>query len=107
MNRLFKLALVGGILSAGAAWGDDAPSKSTSDPAAISPTRVESKTSAAPVEGRNSFTAEQVRRRLEAHGYSQVRDLQLDHRGVWNGSAVRNGSEVGVSVDYQGNITWE
>jgi hypothetical protein len=58
----------------------------------------------APVPGSNSFTQEQVRERLESHGYSNVSGLTLDGQGIWRGRAVFNGAPTAVAVDYRGNV---
>jgi|SRR3954469_3139054 hypothetical protein len=60
---------------------------------------------AAPVAGANSFTRAQVRRRLEANGYTDVDSLSKDKHGIWRGQAAKAGKRLAVSVDYQGNIT--
>jgi hypothetical protein len=55
--------------------------------------------------GANSFTQAQARNRLQQHGYRQVSALTKDRDGVWHGSAVRNGRQVQVGLDYKGNIS--
>lgn len=59
---------------------------------------------AAPVKGKNSFTEDQAKERLSKAGYNHVSPLKLDNDGVWRGTATKNGQEVNVSFDYQGNI---
>jgi opacity protein-like surface antigen len=58
----------------------------------------------APVKGRNSFTEGEAKSRLEKDGYSSVSQLKKDDDGVWRGRAMRDGRQVEVSLDYQGNI---
>ena len=58
----------------------------------------------APVRGRNSFTEGEARSRMEAKGFSNVSGLQKDNDGVWRGHATRDGKQVEVSLDYQGNV---
>jgi hypothetical protein len=55
--------------------------------------------------GANSFTEAQARNRLQQHGYRQVSALTKDPDGIWRGSAVRNGHQVHVGLDYKGNIS--
>jgi len=55
--------------------------------------------------GANSFTEGQARDRMRQHGYGQVSALTKDQDGIWRGSAVRNGHQVHVSLDYKGNIS--
>jgi hypothetical protein len=59
---------------------------------------------AAPVEGRNSFTEGQARSRMEASGFAEVSGLQKDDAGVWRGRAKKDGKAVGVALDFQGNV---
>jgi hypothetical protein len=58
----------------------------------------------APVKGRNSFTEGEAKSRLESNGLSNVSGLAKDDDGVWRGKAMKNGKEVEVSLDYQGNV---
>jgi hypothetical protein len=58
----------------------------------------------APVQGKNSFTEDQVRSRLAAGGFGTITDLKLDDQGVWRASAVKDNKPVRVALDYQGNI---
>jgi len=57
-----------------------------------------------PVAGANSFTEGEARSRIEARGYSQVGSLKKDKDGIWRGTATKDGQQVAVSVDYQGNV---
>jgi hypothetical protein len=57
-----------------------------------------------PVEGRNSFTEDQAKTRIEAAGYSQVSALKKDDAGVWRGKASKGGAVKDVSLDFQGNV---
>ena len=59
---------------------------------------------AQPVPGANSFTPGEARRRIERNGFSQVSNLHKDGDGVWRGQATRAGQQVGVWLDYKGNI---
>lgn len=58
----------------------------------------------APVAGANSFTEGQARSRIEQAGYSSVSELKKDDKGVWRGKAMKGGSSMNVSVDFQGNV---
>ena len=55
--------------------------------------------------GSNSFTEGQARSRIEDAGFAQVSDLRKDDQGIWRGRAQRNGQQVSVSLDYQGNVS--
>ena len=58
----------------------------------------------APVKGRNSFTEGEAKSRIEAKGFTNVSKLQKDNDGVWRGTAMRNGTQTDVALDFQGNV---
>ena len=58
----------------------------------------------APVAGANSFTEEQAKARIEGRGYQNVALLKKDDNGIWRGTALKDGKEVQVSLDFQGNV---
>ncbi len=58
----------------------------------------------APLEGANSFTESQAQDRAIAAGYSDVSALTKDDKGIWRGSATKDGKSVKVAVDYKGNV---
>ena len=57
-----------------------------------------------PVAGRNSFTEGQAKSKIEEAGYSNVTELKKDDNGVWRGKAKKDGKNVDVSLDFQGNV---
>ncbi len=59
----------------------------------------------APVAGKNSFTEDQARERIEEAGYVDVKGLKLDDQGIWRATATKDGKSVTVALDYQGNVT--
>ena len=69
--------------------------------AQTSPPKTDDK---APVAGANSFTEDQAKNRIEGAGFTQVTGLKKDDKGVWRGSAMQNGKQVTVSVDFRGNV---
>jgi hypothetical protein len=58
----------------------------------------------APVKGHNSFTEGEAKSRMEKMGFANVSDLKKDDQGVWRGRAMKNGKQVDLSLDYQGNV---
>src|SRR6185503_18453546 len=58
----------------------------------------------APLEGANSFTENQAKDRVIAAGFSKVSALTKDEKGVWRGTAEKDGKTVNVAVDYKGNV---
>ena len=63
------------------------------------------RTANAPASGANSFTEGQAKSRIEAAGFTNVSDLKKDDQGVWRGQAQKDGRQVSVALDYQGNVT--
>jgi hypothetical protein len=58
----------------------------------------------APVAGANSFTEGQAKSRIEGAGFTKVTGLKKDDQGVWRGSAMKDGKQATVSVDFRGNV---
>ncbi len=58
----------------------------------------------APLKGANSFTEGQAKDRALAHGFGNVSEMKKDDNGVWRGSAMQDGKQVQVAVDYKGNV---
>jgi hypothetical protein len=101
-----KIILAVALLSATAmsvAAQTSAPATSTdgNTPAVATP---DTKNPTAPVEGANSFTEAQAKSRIEEAGYSDVKDLKKDEKGIWMAAGMKDGKSVMISMDYQGNI---
>lgn len=77
---------------------------SSTTPPAVTTSQAPSKTAAAPVKGRNSFTLAEARRRITAGGFTQVTALRKDRDGIWRGTAMKDGASTAVYCDYQGNV---
>jgi hypothetical protein len=58
----------------------------------------------APVAGANSFTESQAKARIESRGYANVSLLKKDDKGIWRGTAMKDGKPVQISLDFQGNV---
>ena len=52
----------------------------------------------------NSITQAQAKERLEAAGYTNVSALRKDDQGIWRGTAMKDGRQVNVGIDFKGNI---
>jgi hypothetical protein len=52
-----------------------------------------------------AFTTDQAKSQIEAAGYSNVSGLRKDTKGIWRGSAVKDGSTVKVTLDADGKIS--
>ena len=77
---------------------------SSATPPAVTTSNANNKTAAAPVKGRNSFTMNEARRRIEKGGFTQVTGLKKDADGIWRGKGMKNGASVDVYCDFQGNV---
>ena len=102
MNKMiFAAALLGA--SALSAFAQTAPATTTdgNTPAIATP---DSNNATAPVEGANSFTEGQAKDRIEKAGYTEVKDLNKDDKGIWMASGMKDGKAVMIALDYQGNI---
>jgi putative membrane protein len=103
--RLMNVAAAVALLAAGLSPALAQTNMSTSPtPPAVSTSGAETKTTAAPVPGKNSFTESEARSRLESFGYSSVSGLHQDTDSIWRGTAMKGGQQVQVGLDYQGNI---
>jgi hypothetical protein len=63
----------------------------------------------APPSGRPSagsaFTTDQAKSQIEAAGYSNVSELRRDSKGIWRGSAAKDGLTVNVMLDAGGKVS--
>ena len=98
---LFAAALVGASTFGANAQTSTTPATDGDTPAVATP---DSENATAPVEGANSFTEDQARERIVEAGYADVTGLKLDDKGVWRGTATKDGKSVNVALDYQGNV---
>lgn len=74
------------------------------NPAGNQAVAMTSTNAAQPAKGDNSFTVTEARSRIERQGYSQVADLAKDGTGIWRGRGMKDGSAVGVWLDYKGDV---
>ncbi|MCO6416349.1 hypothetical protein JYK14_09235 [Siccirubricoccus sp. KC 17139] len=94
-----------GMTAPDATSGATTPNRSNESSQPAVRTDNGTRTADAPVPGANSFTEGQARSRIEAAGFSDVSELRKDDQGIWRGRAMRSGQQVGVALDYQGNVT--
>ena len=105
MKKLLLIAAFVGASAVGAvAQTSTTPATDGDTPAVATPDTTNSE---APVEGANSFTEDQAKDRFADAGYADVTDLKLDDKGVWRGTAMKDGKSLNVALDYQGNIVSE
>lgn len=100
-----KLLLAAALVGA-STFGAYAQTSTTATPDGDTPAVAtpEDSNATAPVEGANSFTEDQAKERITEGGYTDVTDLALDDKGVWQGKAMKDGKSVSVALDYQGNV---
>ena len=102
--QMFAVTLAFATLSSTLGFAQTNSGNSSTTPPAGSTSNAESKTSAAPVPGKNSFTEAQAKKRIESFGYKDVSALHEDDQSVWRGTATKDGQQTPVALDYQGNI---
>ncbi|MBA5805269.1 PepSY domain-containing protein [Rhizobium changzhiense] len=98
---IFAAAIFGASAFAALAQTTPAPSPDGNTPAVATP---DTKNPTAPVEGANSFTEAQAKDRITEAGYTDVKDLKLDDKGIWMAAGMKDGKAVSIALDYQGNI---
>lgn len=59
----------------------------------------------APAKGHSSFTEDQAKGRIGKAGYTNVADLKKTDEGTWQGTAMKDGKNVAVTLDYKGNVS--
>lgn len=99
MQRHLIAATVGALLASGAGAqsmqeGSHNPAVKNGSPKAI----------ATPAKGANSFTEDQARGRFTKAGYTGLSKLTKAN-GLWQGTAMKDGKQVTVILDYKGNVT--
>ena len=94
--RTISVAAIALVLAAGGALAQNPPANDGPNNKAIN-----SKNGNNPG---NSFTEGQAKSRIESKGFSNVSGLKKDDKGVWRGTAMRDGKSVDVSLDFEGNV---
>lgn len=59
----------------------------------------------APTAPTAATTATTAKAQIEASGYTNVKSLQRKDDGSWQARAIKNNTEVAISVDPTGNVT--
>ena len=67
-------------------------------------TSSDQSSASAPVPGANSFTEAQAKSRIADAGFSNVSALTKDDKGIWRGTADKDGKQTAVALDFQGNV---
>src|SRR3954452_9792837 len=103
MRKTLAGALVLGLTAGGALAQTPAPATGPQN-SAVNTNDSSNRVAAGPVKGSNSFTEGEARSRIEKQGFTNVGALKKDDDGIWRGAGTRNGQQVAVALDYQGNV---
>lgn len=82
-----------------------AATRNTGAATGSAPNSTATTSTGAPLSGANSFTEAQAKDRATGAGFTDIGPMQKDDKGVWHGQAKKDGKQVTVAVDYQGNVT--
>ncbi len=94
MKPLVWVVLGAAAMCAAPAWAAEKPAIKT-----------DSNTPAAPVAGKNSFTAGEAKSRMEKAGFKVTSDPVKDKDGIWHADASKTGTALQkLMMDYQGNV---
>lgn len=100
-KTILAAALVGASSLAAFAQTAPATTPNGETPAVVTP---DASNATAPVEGANSFTEGQAKERIEKAGYSEVKALKKDDKGIWMAEGIKDGKATMIALDYQGNV---
>ena len=103
MRSMLVIGLVSAFV-AGGAMAQSPPAQNGPQNSAINSSDSTNRQVTNPVQGRNSFTEGEAKSRIEKSGFTDVSKLAKDDNGVWRGQAMRDGKQVDISLDYQGNV---
>ena len=84
----------------------DAHSAPISEPAPAAPEAAQENHDSAPALAESAMiTEEQAKAKIEGEGYTEISALKMDEMGMWTASAMKDGQQVKLSLNEQGNIT--
>ena len=101
-----RTALLAAVVTAAVFAFPAAQAADKADDTSAMPAPVEGVDTNAPLEGANSYTADQVTTMLTEMGFTAITALTLDDKGIWRGKAKMNSIVYDVAVDYRGNIVY-
>ncbi len=103
MVRILATATLLGLLGTGMAFAQTKDNNPSATAPAVATGDTNSRTSAATEAGTKNFTENDARSRIESRGYTDVVNLKKDAQSTWRGKATKNGRQVDVAIDSQGN----
>lgn len=101
MRSTLLSAAIASLAIASSAFAQNAPNTPRTPVAPPSPAVTQPNL---PSPGANSFTETQAKSRIEAGGYANVSALKKDEKGIWHGTAMKDGKAVQVSLDTEGKV---
>jgi hypothetical protein len=107
MNRIFSVTAIAALLITGTAIAQTPAVNAPASPApsAMAPAPAVP-AAATPAPAKNRFTEGQVRKYLEANGFSKIESLILGPDSYWRGTGDnKSGKTVNVAVAPDGKIT--
>lgn len=110
MSRTFSLVVLSLAICAGAATASaqttqpTTPQQTTPPATTTIPKAPAASEQTPPLSGANSFTEAQAKDRVGKAGYQNVSSLQKDAAGVWRGTAMKDGKQMKIALDFRGNI---
>jgi len=105
MRSLLVASVALAFLAGGAtAQTTNPPAKNGPQNSSINTSNSSNRQVTNPVQGHNSFTEGEAKSRIEQQGFTNVGKLAKDDNGVWRGRAMKDGKQIEVSLDYQGNV---
>lgn len=104
MRAMISMAVAVALASSGAALAQGAPQATPGAPGASAVKAPHDNKSGMPAAGHNSFTKGQAKTHIEKEGYTHVTGLMKTKDGLWQGKAMKDGKQVGVTMDFQGVV---
>jgi len=80
-------------------------SNTTTPPPQTLPPASETISPSPPSSAGSAFTADQAKSQIEAAGYSNVSGLRKEAKGIWRGSAVKDGLTADVTLSGNGKVS--
>ena len=98
--------LIGAALAfvASGAMAQTPPAKDGPQNSAVNSSNSTNRMVDAPVKGATASPRARRSPASRSMGFANVNNLKKDDTGVWRGQAMKNGQQVDISLDYQGNV---
>lgn len=102
---LSAIALVAATTIGGATFAQTTKPIEPTQPGTAMPGGTSNPRTNLPASSPNATASEAAAKaQLEAKGYSGIKQLTRDSEGTWSGKAMRNNTELAVTIDTKGNV---